>query len=91
MDMLEKVFQESGLEIVHATYAYSLLLPVVWLVRRWKELWKIEEQSGEELSETWRPLNSLLIGWFSLEAQVAGRWGLPFGLSVQILGRKPKV
>lgn len=89
--MLEKSFQEAGLEVVHATYAYSLLLPVVWLVRRWKEFRKVEEQPGEELRDTWGPLNSLMIGWFTLEAQLAGRWGLPFGLSVQILGRKPHV
>ena len=88
-DMLAEAFQEAGLEVVHATYAYSLLLPVVWLVRRWKELCRVEECSGEELRETWGPLNSVMIVWFALEAQVAGRWGLPFGLSVQILGKKP--
>jgi ubiquinone/menaquinone biosynthesis C-methylase UbiE len=89
-DILVEAFQAAGLEVVHATYAYSLLLPVVWLVRRWKALWKLEEQPGQELSETWSPLNTLMIAWFTLEAQVAGRWGMPFGLSIQILGRKPK-
>lgn len=88
---LVEAFQAAGLEVVQVTYAYSLLLPVVWLVRRWKELWKIEEPPGAEMSDTWGPLNSLMIGWFTLEAQLAGRCGLPFGLSVQILGRKPKV
>jgi len=86
--MLVEAFHAAGLEVVGATYAYSLLLPVVWFVRRWKEFWKIKEQPGEELSETWGPLNTMMIGWFFLEAQIAGRWGLPFGLSVQILGRK---
>jgi ubiquinone/menaquinone biosynthesis C-methylase UbiE len=88
--VLTALFQEAGLEVLHATYAYSLLLPVVWMVRRWKELWKIAEQPGEELHETWGPLNALMVGWFSLEAQLAGRLGLPFGLSVQLLGHKPK-
>jgi ubiquinone/menaquinone biosynthesis C-methylase UbiE len=85
---LVKLFQAAGLEVVHATYAYSLLLPVVWLVRRGKELLKLEEKPGAEIHETWGPLNSMLVGCFSLEAHIAGRWGLPFGLSVQILGRK---
>lgn len=85
-----ELFRDAGLEVVHATYAYSLVLPVVWLVRAWKKLWKIKEEPGAEMSETWGPLNSLMITWFTLEAQVAGRWGLPFGLSVQILGRKPE-
>jgi len=88
-DELVAVFQSAGLEIVHATYAYSLLLPLVWLVRRWKAYWKIEEQPGAEIHETWGPLNALIVAWFGLEAQIAGRWGLPFGLSVQILGKKP--
>jgi ubiquinone/menaquinone biosynthesis C-methylase UbiE len=87
-DMLAEIIQEAGLEVVHATYAYCLLLPVVWLVRRWKELTKVDEQPGAEIRETWNILNYLIIKWFSWEAQVAGRWGLPFGLSVQILGRK---
>lgn len=89
-EALVKMFQDAGLEIVHATYAYSLLLPVVWLVRRWKELWRIDEPPGAEMSQTWGPLNFLMIRLFTLEAFVAGRWGLPFGLSVQILGRKPE-
>jgi len=86
--MLADILRSSGLELVHATYAYSLLLPVVWLVRRWKELLKIEEEPGTEMRKTWGPLNALIVGWFTLEARLAGRYGLPFGLSVQILGRK---
>jgi ubiquinone/menaquinone biosynthesis C-methylase UbiE len=88
MDMLVDGFQDAGLEVVHTTYAYAILLPVVWLVRRVKELLKIVEPPGAEMSKTWGWLNSLMISWFTLEAQIAGRWGLPFGLSVQILGRK---
>ena len=84
-----EMFQEAGLEVLHATYAYSLLLPVVWSVRRWKELCRIVDPPGEELHETWAPLNRLLVVLFSLEAQLAGRLGLPFGLSVQVVGRKP--
>jgi ubiquinone/menaquinone biosynthesis C-methylase UbiE len=85
---LVEAFQAAGMEVVHSTYAYSLLLPVVWLVRRIKKILNVEEEPGAEISETWEALNSLLIGWFTLEAQVAGRWGMPFGLSIQILGRK---
>jgi SAM-dependent methyltransferase len=90
MGSLVGVFQDVGLEVVHKTYAYSLLLPVVWLVRRVKELLKVEEPPGAEIAETWGWLNALMISWFTLEAKIAGRCGLPFGLSVQILGRKPK-
>lgn len=87
-DTVVELFKDAGLEVVHSTYAYSILLPVVWLVRRIKELLKVEEPPGAEISKTWGWLNSLMILWFTLEAQIAGRWGLPFGLSVQILGRK---
>jgi ubiquinone/menaquinone biosynthesis C-methylase UbiE len=85
---LTAVMREAGLEITRATYAYSLLLPVVWLVRRVKDLFGISGEPGGELSGTWGPLNGLMVRWFALEAVVAGRWGLPFGLSVQVLGRK---
>lgn len=87
-EALVETLELAGFEIIHSTYAYSLLLPIVWLVRRLKELFKVEEAPGAEVSKTWKPLNSLVILWFALEAQIAGRFGLPFGLSVEILGRK---
>jgi ubiquinone/menaquinone biosynthesis C-methylase UbiE len=82
------VMKVAGLKVTHATYAYALLLPIVWLLRRCKSMFAISEEPGGELTETWKPLNNLLIHWFRLEAALAGRWGLPFGLSIQILGRK---
>jgi len=88
---LAAVLEDAGLQIVHATYAFALLLPLVWLVRRMKAWLRIAEEPGEELHGVWRPLNELVIFWFTLEAAVAGRWGLPWGLSVQLLGRKPEV
>jgi len=87
---LVTLFHAAGLQVLHSTYAYALLLPIVWLVRRWKGVWKASGTSGGELNETWGPLNSLLIRWFTMEAAVAGRWGLPFGLSVQVVGKKRK-
>lgn len=86
---LVAVMQDAGLEIGHATYAYALLLPLVWLLRRFKALFGCKGKAAGELHETWGPLNSLVISWFTLEAELAGRSGLPFGLSVQVLGRKP--
>lgn len=83
------VMEAAGLEIVHATYAYALLLPFVWLLRRCKLLFGVMHRSGGELCATWGPLNSLVIRWFALESVVAGRFGLPGGLSIQLLGRKP--
>lgn len=88
---LVAALEGAGLQIVHATYAYALLLPLVWLVRRSKAWLGIVDEPGAELEETWKPLNSLVVSWFALEAAIAGRWGLPFGLSIQVLGRKPDV
>jgi SAM-dependent methyltransferase len=85
---LVAALQSAGLEVVHATYAYALILPIVWLLRRFKSLFGVREEQGGELAETWRPLNSLVVSWFRLEAVLAGYWGLPFGLSVQVLGKK---
>lgn len=82
------MMHSAGLEIIHSTYAYALLLPVVWLLRRLKTFFGIKGAPGGELHAAWPPLNAAVICWFALEAVVAGRWGLPFGLSVQVLGRK---
>jgi SAM-dependent methyltransferase len=87
---LTAALESAGLEVVHATYAYALLLPLVWLLRKGKQLLGVQGAPGAELHETWHPLNRLVIGWFALEAALAGRVGLPFGLSVQVLGRKPR-
>lgn len=87
-EMLTAYCQDAGLELLHATYAYALLLPVVRVVRWLKSFRANTDQPGEELHESWGVLNRLLICWFALEAQVAGRWGLPCGLSIQILCRK---
>ncbi len=86
---LVSAIHAAGLEVVRSTYAYALLLPLVWLLRHCKSLFGIKGDPGGELYATWRPLNSLIIRWFALEAALAGRTGLPFGLSVQVLGRKP--
>jgi SAM-dependent methyltransferase len=85
---LTAVMEDAGLEVSRSTYAYALLFPVVWLLRRCKSLFGVKESPGGELRSIWRPLNRLVIGWFTLEAALAGRWGLPFGLSVQVLGKK---
>jgi ubiquinone/menaquinone biosynthesis C-methylase UbiE len=87
---MQSYFRETGLEVLHATYAYALLLPVVWLVRFWKRRHPVAASTGDELQEIWGPLNVLLVRLFSLEAKLAGRIGLPWGLSIQILGRKPE-
>jgi ubiquinone/menaquinone biosynthesis C-methylase UbiE len=86
---LTALMEAAGLEVVHATYAYALLLPLVWLLRKGKKLLGVREAPGAELHETWPPLNRLVTAWFGVEAAFAGRCGLPFGLSVQVLGRKP--
>jgi len=86
---LAVVMEAAGLEIVHATYAYALLLPLVWLLRRVKSILGVKGDPVGELQGVWGPLNVLVIAWFTLEAALAGRIGLPFGLSVQLLGRKP--
>lgn len=81
------LFRDAGLDVAHATYAYALLLPVVWAVRRAKCRLP-QGRAKVELRKTWSPLNRGLAWWFALEARLAGRWGLPCGLSVQVLGRK---
>lgn len=87
---LASAMETAGLVVVHATYAFFLLLPFVWLLRRFKSLSGFNGEPGGELQAIWKPLNAMVIGWFGIEAAVAGRVGLPFGLSIQVLGRKPQ-
>ncbi|MCX6612898.1 MAG: class I SAM-dependent methyltransferase [Acidobacteria bacterium] len=79
----------AGFEVIDASYANSLLLPVAWLkFRVWEELTQQEAQSGVEVPAGW--LNSLLYCPLAIESAWL-RWGGRFGLgqSILVLATKP--
>jgi SAM-dependent methyltransferase len=75
-----------GFSVEAATYANCFWFPRA-LAKRVSERWRGASQ--EEMAVPPAPLNAALLGVLGLEAHVAPRWPLPFGLSVLVLARNP--
>ncbi|HEY7062423.1 MAG TPA: class I SAM-dependent methyltransferase [Chloroflexota bacterium] len=75
----------AGFVVETATYGNCLLFPLA-LAKRWSERWRGASQ--EEMDVPSPVTNAALLGVFGLEAHLAPRWPLPFGLSVLVLARK---
>jgi SAM-dependent methyltransferase len=76
----------AGLAVEHATYANCFLFPLA-LAKRVGERWRGASQ--EEMAVPAALANAALLGVLGLEARLAPRWSLPFGLSVLVLARNP--
>jgi SAM-dependent methyltransferase len=76
----------AGLTVEAATYANCFLFPLA-LAKRVSERWRGASQ--EEMAVPPTLANAALLAALGLEAHVAPRWPLPFGLSVVVLARKP--
>lgn len=83
---LRRRVEESGFEIVTATYFNTLLFPAILAVRGLQRL--RPKEAASDVSEVPAPLNSLLARIFALEAPLAGRGALPVGVSAMCLARK---
>jgi SAM-dependent methyltransferase len=82
------MLQEAGLRPELLTYFNTFLFPVAVAWR----LWSRRRAEREEVrSDLWAPtyLNGALAALLRLEEAVALRWGLPFGVSLVALSRKP--
>jgi SAM-dependent methyltransferase len=89
-DELSEKLCSVGLEAVTITYANSLLLPLIYPVRKWQNLIVARgREPASDLSETAIPINAVLNGILHLEAawiRLGGRF--PMGVSVMALARK---
>jgi SAM-dependent methyltransferase len=85
---LRRSVAEAGFTVVHATYFNTLLFPAVLASRTLGNL--RGKSGGSDVAEVSRPLNTLLEGVFSLEAPLAGRARLPFGVSLLCFACKPE-
>ena len=77
----------ADLSLVTATYFNSLLFPVVAVVRFGKNLLGIESADDSDVPA--HPLNDLLGAVFASERHLVGRIGLPIGVSILMLARRP--
>jgi len=83
---LERLLEAAGLHLSRATYANTLLLPLVALRR---SLDRLTGRTGSDLERLPAPLEWAFRGALRMEARLVRRVGLPLGASVLALARKP--
>ena len=76
-----------GLEPEQVTYANTLLFPLAVAKRLSERL--LPAQDGSDLTLGMGPFNGLLRCVLTAEAPIVARYGLPFGLTLVALARKP--
>jgi SAM-dependent methyltransferase len=78
--------EAAGFEIISATYFNTILFPAILALR---SLGRIRSKNSvSDVTELPQPLNFLLMKIFSVEAAIAGRVKLPFGVSALCFARK---
>lgn len=83
-----RLFKESGLTVEHISYANTFLFPLALLKRLSERLLPAGKESSD-LALNVGPFNNILQKIIASEAPLVTRVGLPFGLSVIAVGRKP--
>jgi SAM-dependent methyltransferase len=83
---VKALLEEAGLRVEHATYANSLLLPLV-AARRWLD--RLTGRQGSDVGFLPAPLEWLFRSALLVEARLLRHVSLPLGASVVALGRKP--
>jgi SAM-dependent methyltransferase len=88
---LEHVLRDAGgLQIERLTYVISALLPAAWLVRRLQKLLRPNAAPRADVAlPHFTLMNRLLRAFLAMEGKMALRVGLPFGLTVFAVARKP--
>ena len=82
------ILQESGLTVERVSYANTFLFPIALAKRFYDRIWMPGERKSD-LSLGVGPFNQFLRSILTLEAPLVSRMGLPFGLSVIAVGKKP--
>jgi SAM-dependent methyltransferase len=76
--------EASGLRILKLSYFNTLLFPAILAARTLSR-----RDHGSDVGEVPRGINAILEGVFASEARLLARSGLPIGVSVLCLARKP--
>jgi SAM-dependent methyltransferase len=85
---LRRLLTTAGFELERYTWSSCILLPAAVALRGTRRLLG-REDDGQDLGEVPAPLNRLLLSWYHLEALLACGPGLPFGLSLAAIARRP--
>ncbi len=81
------LLESAGFIVLHATYANTLFFPFV-LIKRMIEKILPSKKPGSDLKIRFGILNQILTGILSLEAPLAAKLTLPYGLSVIAIARR---
>jgi len=84
---LDAKLRTAGLEPEQVTYANTFLFPLAAVKRLSERI--LPPQNGSDLTLGMGPFNGLLRFVLTAEAPFVARYGLPFGLTVVALARKP--
>ncbi len=84
---LKAKLSEAGLCSEHITYANMFLFPIA-ATKRLSERW-LPHQNGSDLTLGMGPFNGLLSAVLASEAPLVAGPGLPYGLTIVALARKP--
>jgi SAM-dependent methyltransferase len=89
---LRRMLEEAGLEIERITYANSLLLPMIFAVRKMQEfLMRFGYQPQSDVGNSASPTNSIFKSFLLVEAAWIGRGhSFPAGVSIFAVARKPQ-
>jgi len=79
----------AGLKPLRTTYANTILFPVALGRRMLSKLLPNPRPTDSDVRPVPAPVNALFKAILSTEAPLIARWGLPFGLSLVALARKP--
>jgi len=85
-----RLLKDSGFRLLHITYANTLLFPLA-AAKRLLEHVRPHTPASSDLSVNVGVFNELFKRILASEAFLASRIGLPFGLSVIVLGQKPTI
>ena len=89
LDSYLELFQNTDLKIVYASYFNTLLFPLAAISRSFQGLSNsASSNSNKSLKLPNRVINFVLLKIFRLEAIIAGRVKMPFGLSIIVVAQK---
>jgi SAM-dependent methyltransferase len=85
---VSRVLTQAGFDVLHTSYANTLLFPLV-VIKRLFERIRPPTPGSSDLTEIPMGFGVLLRAILAAEARIAARGTLPFGLSISVLARKP--
>jgi len=88
LDEVVNLLESSGLQVVHASYANTILFPLMAAKRFLERVWP-PERDASDLTATPRGVSMVLRLVLAAEAFLAARVRLPFGLSICALAQVP--